>query len=555
MIRDIIDNINSDRSACVMDVDLKEYNINRISPILVRVEALEKGGSPGVTGKDGRELELKTGFDPLSKKGAVLWRYKTPKEEPEDTWKLLVLEEEIQGPSGPPGVDGKQGEPGSLGSQGEKGEPGEKGDTGPRGLQGEIGPQGEISPPGDKGEPGEKGDMGEKGDNGHDGKSIALKGHVTWNNDLTKIKATIGDYFLVTKTGHMWTPHTLPSTYIANWTDCGLIQGPIGPRGYAGPTGPKGEEGGIATVVVDTIIATAVSSAVSAATAAAVSEATNIANDIGMKIEDEIEDTAKSMIEKTIDEAMEDLKGDKGEDGKDGKDGKSMQMVGSYDTLAAFLVQYPAVSNNVGKAALIGDASDPTKPRELWCITESMLGAVKPEDMGDIRGPKGENAKWKISVRDKAFVESFTIKLPSDVDPSVSSMYLQETDSILIKGLTGASIKGVGYRMEMKYPIPTLFEKDDISGSPSTKDKVLSNNGKTLSWVEQTGGGASKDYILLRSPNRTVWGITVDDTGRIDVLQSIESTDINTIKLKSPNGKFFGISVNNSGRINIVEVL
>lgn len=100
-----------------------------------------------------------------------------------------------QGPQGPQGVQGEQGIQGEIGPQGPQGPQGEQGiagETGPEGPQGPIGLTGEQGPIGEQGPVGPKGDKGDKGDTG----------------------------------------------------DAGAI-GPAGPVGPAGPAGPQGEAGPI----------------------------------------------------------------------------------------------------------------------------------------------------------------------------------------------------------------------------------------------------------------------------------------------------------------------
>ncbi|MGL5014326.1 MAG: hypothetical protein ACRC6V_08575, partial [Bacteroidales bacterium] len=177
------------------------------------------------------------------------------------------------------------------------------------------------------------------------------------------------------------------------------------------------------------------------------------------------------------------------------------------------------------------------------------------EDMGDIRGPKGEDATWEVSVRDKDFVETKSITVESDLPDGVAGMYIQETDSILVEGLSGsqANAKQVGFRMSMKYPIPKLVKEGD-HGVP-TKGKVLGNDGEKLEWVEGgSGGGNTEEEILLKGADNKIWALHIDDEGRLHQDLSVNNTDKDVLKLKSPNGQKWGVTINNTGKINISEV-
>lgn len=202
-------------------------------------------------------------------------------------------------------------------------------------------------------------------------------------------------------------------------------------------------------------------------------------------------------------------RGPQGLTGDKGDDGKSVQLVGKFKTKEQFMAKYPLFASNVGKAGLCGD--DPTKPKELWAITQDSSGAMPYppiySNLGDIRGPKGEDARWEVSLRDQAFTEKLKIVVDSDVDPSVASMYIRETESIVLEGLTGSEIdpKQVGFKIAMRHPIPRPAKKDDASGKPSTVGKVLSNDGEKLQWIDAPEGGkTSKDQILIKALEQPV---------------------------------------------------
>ncbi|MGL5963939.1 MAG: hypothetical protein ACRCZ2_06060, partial [Fusobacteriaceae bacterium] len=264
-----------------------------------------------------------------------------------------------------------------------------------------------------------------------------------------------------------------------------------------------------------------------------------------------------------VEDAVKDLKGDKGDkgdDGEKGEDGKSVRMVGKYDTLTQFMTKWPATEENVGVGALIGKDGE---AKILWAITMTPgIGSLPPhytyEELGDIRGPKGEDATWKVSVRDKDFVETKNITVETDLPGGVAGMYIQETASILVEGLSGsqASPKQVGFRMRMKYPIPELIKDGQSPGTP-TKDKVLSNDGEKLMWVDQTGGsGKSEEEILLKTTGgNRIWALSIDNQGRLHQDLSMETTDTEMLKLKSPNGQNWGIIIDRNGNLIVSEVV
>ncbi|MGL5012916.1 MAG: hypothetical protein ACRC6V_01330, partial [Bacteroidales bacterium] len=229
------------------------------------------------------------------------------------------------------------------------------------------------------------------------------------------------------------------------------------------------------------------------------------------------------------------------------------------DTLTQFMTKYPATKDNVGTGALIGKDGE---KRELWAITETPgIGGLPPhytyEDMGDIQGPKGDAATWEVSIRDKAFVETKHITVESDLGAGVAGMYIQETDSILVEGLSGsqASAKQVGFRLSMKYPIPRLVKDDDSTGV-ATKGKVLGNDGEKLAWVEGgTGGGTTEEEILLKGADGRIWALSIDDSGRLHQDLSIHTTDTDMLKLRSPSGAKWGITIARGGKMIISEVV
>ncbi|MGL5084677.1 MAG: hypothetical protein ACRC68_02995, partial [Clostridium sp.] len=235
----------------------------------------------------------------------------------------------------------------------------------------------------------------------------------------------------------------------------------------------------------------------------------------------------------------------------------SVRMVGKYELLSSFMTKYPAEKDNVGVAALIGKDSE---EKVLWAITEtpsfgSLPASYHYEELGDIRGPKGEGATWEVSVRDKDFVETKSITVDSDLPSGVAGMYIQDTDSIVVEGLSGSAenAKQVGFRMSMKYPIPKLV-KEGEHGVPTT-GKVLGNDGEKLAWVDGgTGGGNAEEEILLKGGDGRIWSLNIDDTGRLHQDLSTHNTDKDVLQIKSPNGQKWGITINNTGKLNISEV-
>jgi hypothetical protein len=130
--------------------------------------------------------------------------------------------------TGPVGPQGAPGPTGPQGPQGSAGVPGSSGPIGPAGATGIQGPTGPAGP------------AGQTGPAGAAGSSVAIKGQVATSANLPTTGNTVGDGYIATDTGHLWTWTG------AAWTDSGLIRGPagpIGPTGLAGPTGPQGGVG------------------------------------------------------------------------------------------------------------------------------------------------------------------------------------------------------------------------------------------------------------------------------------------------------------------------
>lgn len=470
-------------------------------------------------GKDGHSVELKAGFFPSetdpNKEPAILWRLHAQSGEPEFPWQLVALKSELIGPPGPPGSEGPQGE---------------------------QGPQGK------------------------DGTGIKFHASVRYEADLVKTPSVVGDGVLVTGNGTLWVLTALPYTLKTNWKNLGKIQGPKGPRGNTGPrgwTGPKGDSGGgIGMFLLQWIVDSATSAAISGAMSVLSSEITSMFDTLTNQMLSMAETTAENAVQEALDKAWDELKGDKGEKGDkgdDGKDGKSVQLVGKFKTVLQFQAKYPLYADNVGKAGLCGD--DPTKPKELWAILQDSSGAFPypPNyvNLGDIRGPKGEDARWEVSLRDTAFTEKTKIVVDSDVDPSVASMYIRDTESITVEGLNGSEVAAnqVGFKIAMRYPIPRPAKKDDASGKPSTIGKVLSNDGEKLQWIDAPSGQKpTKDEVLIKAPDGTVWSITVDNNGRLHQGLSVDPSEETGIDLNSPNGGRYTVHVSNDGQLHVTKI-
>lgn len=470
-------------------------------------------------GKDGHEVEMTIGYFPNDtapdKRLAVMWRLKARPGESETHWTPVIFKDELIGPKGPPGPDGPQGIPGIQGP---------------------------------------------------DGTSIKFHASVRYEADLMKTKSEVGDGVLVTGNGNLWVLTAQPYTTKGNWKNLGHIQGPkgpAGPRGSRGPTGPAGPSGGggIGMFLLQWIVDSATSAAISGVMSVVTSEISSMMDTLINQMASIAETTAENVVQEALDKAWDELKGDKGEKGDKGdkgKDGKSVQLVGKFKSKEIFFAKYPALEANVGKAGLCGD--DPTKPKELWAILQDSSGTFPypPNyvNLGDIRGPKGEDARWEVSIRDTAFTEKTKIVVDSDVDPSVAAMYIRDTDSIVVEGLSGSEIQPnqVGFKIAMRYPISRPAKKDDPSGKPSTVGKVLSNDGEKLIWIDAPAGQKpTKDEILIKAKDGTVWSITVDNNGRLHQALSMDPSDDNGIDLAAPNGSVYTVHVDNTGQLQVTN--
>lgn len=501
----------------VMSPTRQTFLNQKIIDIDTAIKELETSGV--LPGKDGHEVEMTVQYFPSDtdpdKRLAVVWRLKARPGETQLDWRPIIFKDELIG---------------------------EEGKTGPEGPQGPVGP---IGP---------------------EGTGIKFHASVRYEADLVKTPSAVGDGVLVTGNGNLWVLTALPYTTRANWKNLGHIQGPKGPtgprgpRGSTGPSGPSGG-GGIGQFLLQWIVDSATSAAISAAVSAAASEISSMMDTLINQMANIAETTAENVVQEALDKAWDELKGDKGEKGDkgdDGKDGKSVQLVGKFKTKEQFYAKYPLFSDNVGKAGLCGD--DPTKPKELWAILQdsSSAGPYPPHyvNLGDIRGPKGEDARWEVSVRDTAFVEKTKIVVDSNVDPSVASMYIRETDSIVIEALGGSEIdpKQVGFKINMRYPISRPAKKDDPHGKPSTVGKVLSNDGEKLIWIDPPAGGKpAKDEILIKAPDGTVWGITVDNNGRLFQSLAMDPTDDTGFELVAPNGSVYVVHIDTTGQLQVTN--
>ncbi|MGL5013219.1 MAG: hypothetical protein ACRC6V_02865, partial [Bacteroidales bacterium] len=481
---------------------------------------LQATGGSGKDGKDGRSVELKVGIFPegapdAPENYAVQWKWMDHNDLPVDTWKPLVWYKDLAGKDGTEGPAGP------------------------------VGPEGPAGPA---------------------GTAIKFKGSVRTINELMDLKdLDIGDGFLVTSKGSLWVLRAQPPAYLGSWADMGKILGPQGPRGATGPRGKDGakgatgDSGSVSMFIIQWMVNAATSAAISGAMTEVSSMVNDAINDAINQMMSEMENMVTDAVEKAVEDALEDIKGekgDKGDDGEKGDDGKSIRMVGKYELLSTFMTKYPAEKDNVGTGALIGKDGE---KKELWAITETPgIGGLPAhytyEDMGDIQGPKGDAATWEVSVRDKDFVETKSITVESDLPNGVAGMYIQDTDSILVEGLSGSQVnaKQVGFRMAMKYPIPKLIKEGD-HGVP-TAGKVLGNDGEKLAWVEGGTGSSSDDEILLKGADNRIWALNIDDEGRLHQDLSVKNTDKEVLKLKSPNGQQWGITINNAGKLNISEV-
>lgn len=463
--------------------DMREYDTKRVTPLGLKLDALIATGlaGAGIEFKVGKYPDLPdTPDDPDHQ--AILWREGAPEGEPNPhEWKLFCFKKEVKGEPGNPGAEGP------------------------------IGPQGEQGPA---------------------GTGLRLRGSVANKEVLFAMTAgSLGMGYITTDTGHLWvTTGKQPDGVHWVWFDGGPFSGvkgdpgPQGPQGKQGAPGKKGDSGGVSSFLLNWIVGTA--------TNQALAQAQIQMNNGFMEIQNQLlnlaEDAAESAVGKAIEDAWDELKGDKGKDGVSvtdtringdghlkvtlsngkiinagvakGADGRSCQIVGTYSTLALFQSQYPAESRNVGKAALI-DKVGSTGGRELWAITESKIGVVQYEDLGDIRGPKGEDANWTIRLRDKdnAPIEPLLTIEPTAKD--VPNFFIQGTSGVKVSPFQGTSS---GFTAELEHPIPVI--------DTTSKDKILSNNGAALVWVDNV---PEEGNTILTSPNGTKYVLGVTDDGRL----------------------------------------
>jgi hypothetical protein len=87
----------------------------------------------------------------------------------------------------------------------------------------------------DRGQFGPTGPYGPTGPTGPQGEGIALKGSVPTISDLPSSGNVVGDSYIVTEDGHLYTWNG------STWADDGPIVGPTGAAGPTGPTGPQGQ--------------------------------------------------------------------------------------------------------------------------------------------------------------------------------------------------------------------------------------------------------------------------------------------------------------------------
>ena len=478
---------------------------------------------PGKDGKDGRSVEIKYGLWPddsvpdLPENYYIQWKWRDRGTEV-DTWKPLIAYTSLKGEDGAEGPEGPEGPPGPMGPQ---------------------------------------------------GTTVHFKGRVKTALELLDLtNVEVGDGYMVDSLGTLWVLTKQPPAYLGSWADLGKILGPQGPKGDKGARGPKGDRGpkgedggGISQFIIQWIIDSATSAAISGAMTEVSSMVNDAINDAINQLMSQMENMVEDAVEKAISDAMDELKGekgDKGDKGDDGKDGASVRMVGHYELLSSFMTQYPAQESNVGVAALIGKEHE---EKELWAVSAKIPVAGMPphylhENLGNIRGPKGEDAKWEVSIRDKAFTETKTISVESNLPSGVAGLYIQETDTITIEGLSGSAAdpKQVGFRMSMRHPIPRPVKDDDPVLAP-TKGLVLGNDGEKLIWVEGgSGGGVADLEVLLRGADGRVWSLNIDDHGNLHQDLSDKNTNNVVIQLKSPNGQKWGITIDNIGKINVGEV-
>lgn len=142
---------------------------------------------------------------------------------------------------------------------------------------GDIGSTGPTGATGSTGSTGPTGPTGPTGSTGSVGSGIAIKGSVATVGGLPSTGNTVGDSYIVTGTGHLY-------TWVgASWTDNGTIVGPTGPTGATGTngtigvngaTGATGPTGAAATIAVGTTTTSAAGTSASVSNSGTSSAAT-----------------------------------------------------------------------------------------------------------------------------------------------------------------------------------------------------------------------------------------------------------------------------------------
>lgn len=495
---------------------------DQIIDMYKQIEAM--AGTVGTDGKDGRGVEMKIGVWPIGapdtpENQCLQWRWMARSGEGEFEWLKLVSVDDLKGADG------------------------EEGPTGPQGPEGPRGPT---------------------------GVGITIKGSVVHAKELCTLKdVELGDGYMETSTGFLWRCNNgFVWDDLIHWDNLGKIVGPTGargPKGDRGKTGPKGSKGedggGISSFIIQWIVNSATSAAISGAMTEVSSMVNDAINDAINQMMSEMEAMVTDAVEKAVSDALEDIKGekgDKGDKGDDGEPGKTFELKGRFDSVDLFRAAFPPSEDTLSFAAMIGP--DDGSELNLWAVvkTTSFPGlpdTYQTKNFGKLKGPKGEDATWEVSIRDKDFVETKSITVESDLPSGVAGMYIQETDSIVIEGLSGsqADPKQVGFRMAMKYPIPKLVKEGDPG--VTTTGKVLGNDGEKLTWVEGGSGSSSGDEILLKGADNNVWSIRISDDGRLYQELSVHNTDKTVLQISSPSGAKWGITINNAGRLNVSGVL
>lgn len=411
-----------------------------------------------------------------------------------------------------------------------------KGDKGDQGEQGLIGPVGPVGP---------------QGPQGQKGGSVHIKGSL--DKPPSEPPKDPDDAWLVNGNLWVWDGHA--------WINVGHIEGPMGPTGPVGPMGPKGargpqgpkgsqgSSGTVAMFVLQLMVNTAVSVAVNQAMSGvmlSINDAINDAINQAMSgLENQMMDAVKDTVKDAIDE-LGDLSGKDGEDGKDGKDGLACTIVGQVDSPGQ--LPFPS-SSQAGKGYIVGAKKD------LYICLEDIpnTNIWIWKDVGNIQGPKGEDAEWVISVRDEGFVEKAFMEVPSDLPPDVAGVYFQEGSGISLNPIEG-HVDTVGFSIGMKTPIPKIIEEGhEGPGETATTGQVLSNDGKQLKWVDS---GTSKGKCLLKSKNGyQVWELSVDDNGRLQLELSSDTTQTDKFILHDSTGKQYYLEVDAGGRLIVSEVV